>query len=501
MLKAFEYFLQTTEKELTMKTYEENQQMAFTFATEINGSSREFNYNVNYKGSVSLPIQWRDLMNISQSILSEANGRICIVVEADQVGTELTGLDLANNNLLGKFSKPLQNYIDNGTIEQGRLILPYTSEFTRDYNGDIYISVHKITDEVKHAIHSGKLYVEDDLELHNICLGKVNEDGTITISEELLAIVGERTEANKSYHLRAFKMRNGVMKYIDFIRWFVGYFGADVENLSQNRIKQVQQCVNTKPHHVYLANNKLSELAYFTYERSNSRSCMRTELFSDSYPCNYIITTDDGESKRVHPFDCYELSGLGMLFVSEVPPEELDGKTLDKFPFIARSVCNPDGSYHSSVYGLEIGSYILEKVSERTYDFCDISETMIAIRNDDGDYILPYLDGDDHTVCRDYNLSFDEVLKRFNVDERYKGLEFTEFSIGQNSYYSSEDIFDTNAEGIAEVRYCEHYCAVYGEYYDEDEMTYIEDRDEWVHNDFITCGEIDIWDVIRYFRN
>lgn len=142
----------------------------------------------------------------------------------------------------------------------------------------------------------------------------------LELDEDFLKSLGEYADPkrinaeNRIYHMKSYKMHDGVMKHIDFLRWLVVYMGQPQDAERQEYIKLLQSYIGSVNMHVYKATTNLRPLALYVYERTETKSCMFAKQHGGKGEWNsdWVIQEED----RFHPFDAYETGCNTLLLVS-----------------------------------------------------------------------------------------------------------------------------------------------------------------------------------------
>lgn len=285
--------------------------------------------------------------------------------------------------------------------------------------------------------------------------------------------------------------------------WLVDVLGLE-EYISKKQTNEVYKKLareaSHKKFHIYVTKQAIPELACAIATASNSRSCMtRSNIGEAMYQFNYSFIDEDGDEtgEWLHPFRAYENSDNLMVMFSELPPEKIEGKEWKTSPFFARAFADADLNI-SSFYGA------VEKLGGTTSAFSLLKEygfnrgnTYFSLRGYEtshGAIILPYVDqyyGDKNRLHREtHHTEFDGM-----------GVYY-EFTCDPNIEFNS-DIYEVDhTDGCANEKVEQRYCPIYEEYYDEDEMTYIDEISEWVHNDFVDSrGKLDGVALFRHYNS
>lgn len=283
--------------------------------------------------------------------------------------------------------------------------------------------------------------------------------------------------------------------------WLVDVLGLEEyigKKQANETYKKLASETSSKKFHVYVTKQAMPEIACAIATMSNSKSCMtKSNIAEAMYQFNYSFIDEDVEEtgEWLHPFRAYENSDNMMVMFSELPPERIEGKEWKTSPFFARAFAD-DGLNISSFYGAveKIGGTNGVYELLKAYGFSK-GDTYFLLRGYEtvrDAIILPYVDqcyGDRNRLYREtYTSGFDG-----------RGVYY-EFSCDPDCERDF-DIYEVNhINGQAEEKIERYYCPIYEEYYDEDEMYYIDAIGDWVHGDFVNGrGELDGVAIFRHY--
>lgn len=343
-----------------------------------------------------------------------------------------------------------------------------------------YVRLLSITDDKEVTID-----VDSIFNAHSQTLGCFTDDHKIRLDDEFLAQFDERTRENKAYHPRSFKCVNGVMPVLEFAKFYWMWQGVDVLGQpEQDTVKTLQSMVSNKPYYVYLAHEWLRALALYTHEVTRTESCMymphhTSILDHEVYDFKVEDESHLGKQRILHPFDLYEISGHGLFLISDKSPAELDRKLFTKFPFVARAFTNADGEGYTEVYGQEFMEPVLKSAGIGRWKGDELYSHIYIALNDDDEYIIPYIDNlYDEDIGTDYS---SEVIET----GRFAGINVAIAYIGdEKSYHSCDYIIHRTGRGIAEEQSKQQCCAIEDEWYDEENMIYVDDLRAWVYHPY-----------------
>lgn len=363
-----------------------------------------------------------------------------------------------------------------------------------------YVRLLSITDEREVTIDADSIF-----NAHRQTLGCFTDDHKIRLDDEFLAQFGERTRENKAYHPRSFKCVNGAIPVLEFAKFYWMWQGVDVLGQpEQDTVKTLQSMVDRKPYYVYLAHERLRALALYTHEVTRTRSCMYMPHHTSilNHEARDFKVEDElrpGKQRVLHPFDLYEISGHGLFLISDKSPAELDRKLFTKFPFVARAFTNADGEGYTEVYGQEFMEPVLKSAGIGRWKGDELYSHIYIALNDDDEYILPYIDNlYDEDIGTDYSSDVIET-------GRFAGINVAIAYIGdEKSNHSCDYIIHRTGRGIAEEQSKQQCCAIEDEWYDEENMIYVEDLGAWVHYSYAKHTNVgwvlDGLEVYRYYN-
>lgn len=285
--------------------------------------------------------------------------------------------------------------------------------------------------------------------------------------------------------------------------WFVDVLGLE-EFKSRKEInetyKKLTSATSSKKFHVYITKQAMPEIACAIATVSNSSSCMTKNCIKSAmYRFDYSFNDENGEEtgEWLHPFRAYENSDNLMVMFSELPPEQIEGKEWKTSPFFARAFADVDlniSSFYGAVEKIGAFSVVVDLLREYGFNRGDTYFSLRGYETSCGAIILPYIDqylGDKNRLHREtHNADFDGrgICYEFTCDP----------SCEHDSDIYEVDHTDGKVNEIVET----HYCPIYEESYDEDEMTYVHAIDSWVHNDFVGCdGQLDGLAIFRHYTD
>ena len=274
---------------------------------------------------------------------------------------------------------------------------------------------------------------------------------------------------------------DGTMTKDKVIKWIYHTVLKPV-GLAEHHLKEVLEEVKEQEYHLYALHDGMPEVACLIASRTNTQSCMTENGLNSAFAkFRHIRTNKDGKEVWLHPFRAYEHEDNVMYCVSTLPPEKVLGVVHDKVPFIARAFSNYRevarwyGSSEQNWW-----SVFEEYVDEETPLGMELYAYEVGGRN-----VLPYIDGSDDVTDRYLNSVqavgyADEDKTPAGIDARIVRITDRDED-DEGGYYAccpSNGFMDW--ESTRE----EHECAVSGDWYDEEDMIYIEDLNDWVHEEY-----------------
>ena len=269
-------------------------------------------------------------------------------------------------------------------------------------------------------------------------------------------------------------------------------------------VKAYATAIRPKEYYLYKARNNFAELSQLVNMKTNTRSCMMRESIDTTL--NYVCGAQDvlldryanagtPDEKVVgrnwhHPFMSYEgTDDTSLLLVSERKLKAGEEIT-DNNPFIKRAIAR-HSSYTYKDRFMEEYSFAREYGADRLKGLhryfvkaneCCNTDDMILRIYDTEHYInvAPYIDGDSQygrqvrtegAICNLFKLPATVVVVTDDEDSEWK-LDLTTGAEQNNNRY--------------------HNCAVSGEAYQEEDMVYIDEINDWV------CDRFAFWDSASY---
>lgn len=274
---------------------------------------------------------------------------------------------------------------------------------------------------------------------------------------------------------------DGTMTKDKVIKWVYRAVLKPV-GLAEHHLKEVLEEVKEQDYHLYALHDGMPEVACLIASRTNTQSCMTENGLNSAFAkFRHIRTNKDGKEVWLHPFRAYEHEDNVMYCVSTLPPEKVLGVVHDKVPFIARAFSNYRevarwyGSSEQDWWNV-FGEY----VDESTPLGMELYAYEVGGRN-----ILPYIDGSDDVTDKYLNSVqavgyADENKTPAGIDARIVRITDRDED-AEGGYYSC-----CPSNGIMEWESTreEHECAVSGDWYDEEDMIYVEDLNDWVHEEY-----------------
>ena len=274
---------------------------------------------------------------------------------------------------------------------------------------------------------------------------------------------------------------DGTMTKDKVIKWIYHTVLKPV-GLAEHHLKEVLEEVKEQDYHLYALHDGMPEVACLIASRTNTQSCMTENGLNSAFAkFRHIRTNKDGKEVWLHPFRAYEHEDNVMYCVSTLPPEKVLGVVHDKVPFIARAFSNYRevarwyGSSEQDWWNV-FGEY----VDESTPLGMELYAYEVG-----GCNILPYIDGSDDVT--DKYLNSVQAVGYADEDKTPAGIDARIVRItdrdedNEGGYYAC-----CPSNGIMEWEStCEEYeCAVSGDWYDEEDMIYVEDLHDWVHEEY-----------------
>ena len=274
---------------------------------------------------------------------------------------------------------------------------------------------------------------------------------------------------------------DGTMTKDKVIKWIYHTVLKPV-GLAEHHLKEVLEEVKEQDYHLYALHDGMPEVACLIASRTNTQSCMTENGLNSAFAkFRHIRTNKDGKEVWLHPFRAYEHEDNVMYCVSTLPPEKVLGVVHDKVPFIARAFSNDRevarwyGSSEQNWWNV-FGEY----VDEETPLGMELYAYEVGGRN-----VLPYIDGSDDVTDRYLNsvqavCYVDASKTPAGIDARIVRITDRDEDC-EGGYYSC---CPSNGFMEWESTREEHECAVSGDWYDEEDMIYIEDLNDWVHEEY-----------------
>lgn len=253
-------------------------------------------------------------------------------------------------------------------------------------------------------------------------------------------------------------------------------------NVPESKLKEVLELMKDTEYHLYALHDGMPEVACLIAERTNTSSCMTEHSLNAAFAkFRHIRTNKDGKEVWLHPFRAYEHEDNVMYCVSTLPPEKVLGVVHDKVPFIARAFSNDRevarwyGSSEQNWWNV-FGEY----VDESTPLGMELYAYEVGGRN-----IIPYIDGSYDVTDRYLNSVqavgyADENKTPAGIDARIVRITDRDEDC-EGGYYAC---CPSNGFMEWESTREEHECAVSGDWYDEEDMIYVEDLNDWVHEEY-----------------
>lgn len=299
---------------------------------------------------------------------------------------------------------------------------------------------------------------------------------------------------------------NGELTSIGLVKWL--YFAMlKRQGASESWLKAQIEGLKSGTFYLYALKTGFPEVACLIAESTGTTSCMTEHRLESAYrKFDYIVENEEGEPAWLHPFRGYEHEDNCMLVVSKEPPEKILDKTLRKNPFIARGF-SYDGKCARWYGSSEVKWHIFwaDVIEYAT----PLGMEIYAYYKNSYTNILPYVDGAEDVsepllnscerLCEDdWNETPARIAaKRMAVcdkednDEDERGWYMTSHSTGYMDWHR-QPLY--------------HDCAICGEEYEEDEMLFAEDLQDWVRGDFARFNsvtsvyELDGLAVYRYYN-
>lgn len=306
-------------------------------------------------------------------------------------------------------------------------------------------------------------------------------DEVINIPEEV------RTKAYAERYLKGIMPKrygcksDGTMTKEGLVKWLY-HATLKQHGLAEKYLKEWLEKLKGKTYYLYAVKNCMPEVACLIAERTNTSSCMTEHSLNSAFAkFRHLRTNKDGKEVWLHPFRAYEHEDNVMYCVSKLPPEKVLGVVHDKVPFIARAFSNDCevarwyGSSEQNWWNV-FGEY----VDESTPLGMELYAYEVGGRN-----IIPYIDGSDDVTDRylnsvQYVCFVDEDKTPAGIDAKIMKVTDRDED-GEGGYYAC---CPSNGFMEWESTREEHECAVCGEWYDEEDMCYVEDLNDWVHEEY-----------------
>lgn len=334
----------------------------------------------------------------------------------------------------------------------------------------------------------------------------------------------------KQYPIKkyGFDPKTREIKVVKFYQWLCAIAGIEP---SQPVMKEIQQILKGgSKWYLYSAQKHMVSLAQMVNIASKSKSCMMKQGFDDTWrdktservleeaPCDERDEDEDAPciTTWAHPFACYEYGENKIYLVSSHSPAELKRKTWATSPFIIRGF-GLDGRV-ARFYGAtdRMNPYTAFSVVGRETPW----DLRLAVYEDtDGDEIAPFVDGGDDFGSWDDNLyedwggsSYLNCLTYVRAETDKYGQSFSVYQIQDpNDLENGDTYYRVGYENgvIESYTYsttARHTCAIEQEDYDEEDMRYVSDIDDWVYYRYARWGSdqdgyiLDGRAILDYFR-
>lgn len=271
---------------------------------------------------------------------------------------------------------------------------------------------------------------------------------------------------------------DGSMKKEQVIKWIYQAVWKHA-HVPESELKEVLELVKDTEYHLYALHDGMPEVACLIAQRTNTSSCMTEHSLNSAFSkFRHIRTNKDGKEVWLHPFRAYEHEDNVMYCVSKLPPEKVLGVVHDKVPFIARAFSN----YRKVArwYGANEQNWwsiFEEYVDEETPLGMELYAYEMGGRN-----IIPYIDGADDVT--DTYLNSVQFVCHADEDKTPDGIDAKIMRVcdrdedgESDGYYiccPSNGFMDWNPTRI------EYTCAICGDTFEEEDMCFVEDLNEWV---------------------
>lgn len=404
----------------------------------------------------------------------------------------------------------------------------YTLEFLETTNGWDDQQILRNLDFAARAIAVNYAVPRLALGLERIYITDINEKDLIKITVEdgkVETTLDQELFANTypAIDLKPYKVnqKTGAIKIANAIRLLAKIYTDAVSEhykLEEKLIKAYSTALKPKEYYLYKASNNFAELSQLVNMKTNTRSCMMRESIDGTLSYVYgasNVLLDRYEnagapSEKVvgrnwqHPFISYEgTNDTVLLLVSERKLKDGEEITEQSNPFIKRAIAQ-DSSYTYKDRRVEEYSFAREYGADcmhglhRYFDKaneCGNTDDMVVriYQTELCVNVAPYVDGD----------------SQYGSQVRTEGAHCNLFKLPATVVVITDDesvewkLYSTT--GAEEnVRY--HTCAVDGEDYDEEDMIFIDEIDDWV------CANYAYWDsnrdeyrldgkaILNYFR-
>lgn len=343
------------------------------------------------------------------------------------------------------------------------------------------------------------------LEQINTLIGTLADDNTtVNITERGLATL--QTLASKAVPLAHAKIRKGATKFSTLLQWV----GKALNALSEDgefrvcnesykallgeltpRIYYLYRTIKNGYYTVEQYSRLIDEI-YRLHKRTNTTSCMTKGEFSGS--------NSDFYATCLHPFHSYNTPDWCLLLLSDVAPEQLSTWDSEKSPFLARgwgwsTVYSTAGDVDyvtaGRYYGDDIACEVMDDVIKNggaNY------RAKVRLYGSYGGFSMPYIDG------------YTQLVGSANHHATQTTEDGWSYLV---AYVCDDGDYDhcwevEHSTGRAGERTYYLYCEISEEYYDNDEMHYIEGLEGYVHERFYNPSSSDGLDgleILRYLRD
>lgn len=361
----------------------------------------------------------------------------------------------------------------------------------------------KILEDSSQYINHGKctLSIKIDVNTYTKTYYKVirDEDGVLVSSIKLVSfnyVTGEsinvpditRTKNVADTYLNGVMPKrygcksDGSMKKEQVIKWIYQAVWKHA-HVPESKLKEVLEQMKDTEYHLYALHDGMPEVACLIAQRTNTSSCMTEYGLNTAFSkFRHIRTNKDGKDVWLHPFRAYEHEDNVMYCVSTLPPEKVLGVVHDKVPFIARAFSN----YRKVArwYGSSECNWwnvFEDYIDEETPLGMELYAYEMGGRN-----IIPYIDGADDVT--DTYLNSVQYVCFVDEDETPAGIDAKIMKVCDRDEDGEQEGYYTCCPGSGFMDWnptrVEYTCAVCGDTFEEEDMCFVEDLNDWVLEEY-----------------